>query len=92
MKRVQRVLSLAAVVLLVGMYVMTLVFAISDSPQADGLFRASLACTIIVPVFLYANLLIYRYLRGRNEEMHRFTNDLQKNPQQREDEQEENEE
>lgn len=67
MKGIQKVLCLLAVALLVGMYVATLVFAVSDQPAADGLFKASLACTILVPVFLYANILIYRYLKDRSD-------------------------
>lgn len=46
-----------------------MVFAISGSPNSEGWFKASIACTIIVPVFLYANVLIYRYLKNRDEKM-----------------------
>lgn len=67
MKKLQRILALAGVVLLVIMYGSTLFFAVSDKPGADGWFKASIACTILVPVFLYANTLIYRYLKNRDE-------------------------
>lgn len=52
MKNVKRIMALAGVVLLVLMYVMTLVFAIFDSSASHGMFWASVACTIIIPVFI----------------------------------------
>lgn len=67
MKKIKRILALLGVVLLVGMYGSTLFFALSGSPNADGCFKAALACTILVPVLLYAYTLIYKYLRDRNK-------------------------
>lgn len=69
MKKIQRIFALLGVVLLLDMYGATMVFAISGSPNSEGWFKASIACTIIVPVFLYANVLIYRYLKNRDEKM-----------------------
>ncbi|MDO4614826.1 MAG: HAD-IA family hydrolase [Lachnospiraceae bacterium] len=63
MKNIKRILALAAVVLLAGMYVCTMIFAFMDNRAAQTLFRASLACTVILPVLLYAFLLIARVLR-----------------------------
>lgn len=67
MRKVQRILALLGVVLLLAMYGSTMFFAISGSPNSEGWFKASIACTIIVPVFLYANVLVYRYLKNRDE-------------------------
>ena len=67
MKKLQRVLAIAGVVLLVGLYAATLFFALSGSPESDGWFKASIACTIIVPVFLYANMLVYKVLKHRGD-------------------------
>ena len=69
MKKIQRIFAFLGVVLLLAMYGETMVFAISGSPNSEGWFKASIACTIIVPVFLYANVLIYRYLKNRDEKM-----------------------
>ena len=69
MKKIQRIFAFLGVVLLLAMYGATMVFAISGSPNSEGWFKASIACTIIVPVFLYANVLIYRYLKNRDEKM-----------------------
>ena len=67
MKKLQRVLAIDGVVLLVGLYAATLFFALSGSPESDGWFKASIACTIIVPVFLYANMLVYKVLKNRGD-------------------------
>lgn len=67
MKKLQRILALAGVVLLLALYASTLIFALSGSESSTGWFRASIAATIIVPVFLYAYMLIYRYLKNRNK-------------------------
>ena len=50
MKKIKQILALIGVVLLVCMYAATLIFALIDSPAASGLFRASVAATILVPV------------------------------------------
>ena len=67
MKKIQRILALAGVVLLLAMYGSILVFAMSGSPDARDWLMASLYCTIVVPVFLYGYNLIYRYLKNRNQ-------------------------
>lgn len=63
MKNLKRILALAGVVLLLGIYALTMITALMDSPQAEGWFKASLACTIVIPVFLYACILVYRWTR-----------------------------
>lgn len=68
MKKSKRILALAGVILLVAMYVSTLVFALIDSELAIGLFKASIACTIFIPVFLYAVILIQRLITQSNDD------------------------
>ena len=60
MKKTKRILALAGVILLVGMYLLTLILAIMQNEFAQALFRASFACTFIIPVLLYAYMLFYR--------------------------------
>lgn len=67
MKKLQRILAMTGVLLLLGLYGSTLIFALSGSPRADGLFKASLACTIAIPILMYAFVLVYRYLKDRNQ-------------------------
>jgi Ca2+/H+ antiporter len=67
MKKIQRILAIIGVIILLAMYGSTMIFALSGSEASDGLFKASIACTIIVPVLLYAYTLIYKYLKHRND-------------------------
>ena len=50
MKKLKQILALTGAVLLVCMYLATLIFALVDSPAAPGLFKASVAATILIPV------------------------------------------
>ena len=68
MKKIKQILALTGAVLLVCMYAATLIFALIDSPVASGLFKASFAETILIPVLLYAFILITRLLKDNNDD------------------------
>ena len=68
MKKIKQILALAGAVLLVCMYAATLIFALIDSPAASGLFKASVAATILIPVLLYGFIMIARLLKDHNED------------------------
>lgn len=61
--KLKRILTLVGVVLLAGMYVMTLVFAFVDPTAGKLWLKASIVCTIFVPVFIYACIMLARYLK-----------------------------
>lgn len=63
----KRFLALTCVALLILMYGATMFFALSDHPSSAGWFKASVACTIIIPVLLYAYTLVYQYLKNRDK-------------------------
>ncbi|HOO28972.1 MAG TPA: hypothetical protein PLU43_10960 [Lachnospiraceae bacterium] len=65
----KRIGALIGAGLLALLYILTLVFALMKNPQAVGLFKASLAATIIIPCLIYAYQLIYRVLKRRGEEL-----------------------
>lgn len=67
MKKRKQILAWIGIILLVAMYLCTLIFSLMKSDAAYGLFRASVACTIIIPVLLYAYILIYRVLNKNND-------------------------
>ena len=54
MKKVKRILALAGAML---------IFAFIDSDVSLTFLRASIACTIILPVLIYAYILVYRVTR-----------------------------
>lgn len=68
MKKTKRILALLGVIFLIGLYVSTLVFALIDHSAAQGLLRASLALTIILPVLFYGMSLMYRLTRNDEDE------------------------
>lgn len=68
MKNTKRVLALVAAILLFGMYLSTLIFALIGSPHSTDLLWASIACTIILPVLIYAYLLVYRLTRHDDQD------------------------
>ena len=65
-QKAKRILALTGAILLVCLYAATLVFALMDSPAASGLLKAAVAATILVPVLLYAFILVARLL-NRND-------------------------
>ena len=60
MKRFQQLLALAGVVIVVGMILVTLFFAVTGSPW----FMASMLLTLTLPLLIYAYLFIYRLVKG----------------------------
>lgn len=65
MKKLKRILALAAVVILVSLYAVTLVAAIISSPSSNALFKASIFCTVTIPIMMYGYLLIYRLVKTK---------------------------
>jgi len=62
----KRTLAIIGVVFLVCLYVFTFIFALTDSSMTMGFFKASLYSTIVIPVLLYAYILIYKYFNNKN--------------------------
>ena len=61
----RRIVALIGIILLLGLYASTLVFALMDSPNAKGLLMGAIFCTIAVPVLLYAMTVVARNVRGK---------------------------
>lgn len=66
MKKIKQILAISGVVLLLLLYASTLVFALMKSPNSLNLFKLSVGCTILVPVVLYAFLMVAKHLENRN--------------------------
>lgn len=62
MKKTKRILALAGVILLVGLYVATLISACMATPATGSLFMASAVASVMVPILLYVLQLIYKWL------------------------------
>lgn len=58
-KKVKQLSAVIAILLLVGLYVATFVFAIIDSPNSGRMFQACLFATVAVPILLWIWLWLY---------------------------------
>ena len=67
MKRVKQILAILGIVVLVGLYILTLVFAITDNSSTQSLLAASIFATIVVPVLLWAYSFIYRMVTHKDD-------------------------
>ena len=68
MKRIRQILALVGVAALLGMYIITLILGITASPATQGMLMASLMCTILIPIILYAMMLVARVLENKEEQ------------------------
>lgn len=69
MKNIKRLLAIIEVGLLVGMYVLTFILSLTDHSKTGGMLMASLYATVVIPVLLYAFMLVYKWTHPKNEEI-----------------------
>lgn len=62
----KRIFSLLTAAVLIGLYVLTLIFALMQKPETTTLLMASVAATILVPITIYAYQRIYNLI-NKNE-------------------------
>lgn len=67
MKQIRRILAILGIVLLVSMYLITLFCAVFDTGNDMAIFKASVTCTILVPILIWGYTVIYRLAKGRQE-------------------------
>ncbi len=67
MKNTKRILAIAGVVVLAGLYFATLIFALLDSPRTFTYLKISIGLTILIPVLLWIYLSMYRYITQKKE-------------------------
>lgn len=68
MKKLKQILAILLVVLLVSLYFITLILAITDKTKSMQMFEASILATIIIPILIWAYTFIYRLIRKNDEE------------------------
>jgi len=62
-QKFKRIFALLAAIFLAAMYLITLVLAFTDPTASKNWLMASVVCTIVIPCFLYAYILVYRNLK-----------------------------
>ena len=64
MKNGRRILAWIGIALILLMYVLTIIFAIMDNPNAKNWLMAAIFCTVAVPVIIYAIQLAVKHIPG----------------------------
>ena len=69
MKRLEKMKKIAAwcgIVLLAGLYLATVILGLLGSESTKSLLMACIVCTVVVPVLLYAMILMAKVLGGKD--------------------------
>lgn len=70
MKKTRQILAIIGIVLLLSMYIVCFVLALTGKHEATTMFRAALGATVAVPIVLYAFMMLLKVfpMFVRNEE------------------------
>lgn len=68
MKKIKSILAICGVILLVGLYLSTLIFALIGSDVTLALFRAALFASFILPVLIWTYRLVYRLIKNHRKQ------------------------
>lgn len=68
MKKIKRILAMSAVILLLGLYLVTFFAAIFVTPASVTMFKTCIIATIMVPIMMYVIFFIYRLIYPEKEE------------------------
>lgn len=63
MKKIKQILAIITIVILLSLYVITLICAITDQTDTMKFFFASVIATFLVPVLIWAYTFIYRLIK-----------------------------
>ncbi len=78
MKQTKRILAVLGIILLVMMYLATLLLALFDLSSGMVMFKASVMCTVLVPLLIWGYTVIYRLAKGKEKtELEETLNQLQ---------------
>ena len=67
MQKIKRIGAIILIVILVGLYISTLVFALTENPGTMRMFAVSIAATVVLPVLLYVYQMIFRAFSKKEE-------------------------
>ena len=90
MKKFRRAAALIAIVLLVSLYLICLIAAISGSEKAQTIFRFTLGMTVALPVLLYGLVLLFKLVKNREERAAQIVQDSLEEAQEKDKEKTEN--
>ncbi len=79
MNKVKRISAIVGAVLIASMYLISLISAFFATEQAPGLFLASIFCTIVIPIMIYAFIMVYKLVH-RNDAPQNLDADMNSKP------------
>lgn len=63
MKKIKQILALIGVVILIGLYIATIVCALSSSENFMNMLMASIYATVVIPVLIWAYSFVYKLIK-----------------------------
>ncbi len=64
----KKIIAIIAVIILLGLYLITFILAILNKPGSAGLFQASVYATIVIPILFYIYLWLYRQIKEKDKD------------------------
>ena len=68
MKKVKQILAITGIIVLVGLYISTIVCALSASDNFMNMLMASIYASVISPVLIWVYSFIYKLIKKDSEE------------------------
>lgn len=76
--KAKRIIAFVLIAILLGLAILTFIAGLTTSPEHPEFFRACLLAIIIVPVFVFALLLVYRLAVDKRDENRRKFDEIEK--------------
>lgn len=67
-KKIKQILAIIGIIIIVGLYIVTFILAITGNENTKGLFLASIFATVMVPVIIYIIQWLYKLVKKQAEE------------------------
>ncbi len=68
MKKAKQIAAIISIILLVGMYVATLIFALIDHSETQSMLKAALYTTMVIPVMLYVFIFFTKMFKNKSKD------------------------
>ena len=68
MKKVKQILAILGIIILVGLYVSTIICALSASDNFMNMLMTSIYASVIIPVLIWAYSFVYKLIKKDSEE------------------------
>ena len=67
MKKAKKIASIVSIILIFSMYLLSFIFSFFATKQSQGLFAASVFCTVVIPIMIWIFVTVYKWVH-RNDE------------------------